>query len=161
MNADGGRQFAFRKSYQEFDARNAGGSNPWPSAGTLTAYLVVFALLVYQLLPSGSRPPPGLQVLRKRMYNMLSPRLMMLWEQSYGSVNRALGHVSEGEPFGAIAPAAQTIKRAYGRLPGFRHASTAPRSSTVQDGAPPGLGNWDNSCYQNSVLQVFISFLGI
>ncbi|KAK6421850.1 ubiquitin-specific protease ubp1 [Oleoguttula sp. CCFEE 5521] len=32
-----------------------------------------------------------------------------------------------------------------------RRLSLAP--SKVQSDAPPGLGNWDNSCYQNSVLQ--------
>lgn len=42
---------------------------------------------------------------------------------------------------------AQAGRRRLSSLPGMR--------MTIQgeDGRPPGLGNWDNSCYQNSVLQ--------
>lgn len=36
---------------------------------------------------------------------------------------------------------------------GLDKPGTVPESRTL-DGVPAGLGNWDNSCYQNSVLQV-------
>jgi len=51
------------------------------------------------------------------------------------------------KPGGIIGSVAQAGRRRISTLPGI--------NMTVQatEGQPAGLGNWDNSCYQNSVLQ--------
>lgn len=60
---------------------------------------------------------------------------------------------------GRIPAPNSLIKRMY-------TASVSPASDSIRTNAPPGMGNWDNSCYQNSVLQglsslgAFRSYLG-
>ncbi|KAH7419420.1 hypothetical protein BKA64DRAFT_650727 [Cadophora sp. MPI-SDFR-AT-0126] len=49
-------------------------------------------------------------------------------------------------PGGIIESVAQAGRRRFSTLPGINLSATG-------DGRPAGLGNWDNSCYQNSVLQ--------
>ncbi len=49
-------------------------------------------------------------------------------------------------PGGIIESVAQAGRRRLSTLPGINLSAQA-------DGRPAGLGNWDNSCYQNSVLQ--------
>jgi ubiquitin carboxyl-terminal hydrolase 1 len=51
------------------------------------------------------------------------------------------------KPGGIIGSVAQAARRRASTLPGINIVSQAA------DGRPAGLGNWDNSCYQNSVLQ--------
>lgn len=48
---------------------------------------------------------------------------------------------------GIIGSVAQAGRRRFSTLPGMRIGAYG------SDGRPAGLGNWDNSCYQNSVLQ--------
>jgi ubiquitin carboxyl-terminal hydrolase 1 len=50
-------------------------------------------------------------------------------------------------PGGIIGSVAQAGRRRLSTLPGIN------MGAQVADGRPAGLGNWDNSCYQNSVLQ--------
>ncbi|KAE8444074.1 hypothetical protein EG329_000942 [Mollisiaceae sp. DMI_Dod_QoI] len=50
-------------------------------------------------------------------------------------------------PGGIIGSVAQASRRRLSTLPGINMASLST------EGRPAGLGNWDNSCYQNSVLQ--------
>ena len=60
------------------------------------------------------------------------------------AMRRMLGLERAGEIIGSVAQA------------GRRRMSVLSRASAVVEGSedsPPGLGNWDNSCYQNSVLQ--------
>ncbi|KAF4626202.1 hypothetical protein G7Y89_g11959 [Cudoniella acicularis] len=52
------------------------------------------------------------------------------------------------KPGGIMESVAQGTKRRFSTLSLSRINITAPG-----DGKPPGLGNWDNSCYQNSILQ--------
>ncbi|RDL39421.1 Cysteine proteinase [Venustampulla echinocandica] len=51
------------------------------------------------------------------------------------------------KPGGIIGSVAQASRRRLSSLPGISVTSSGA------DGRPAGLGNWDNSCYQNSVLQ--------
>lgn len=51
------------------------------------------------------------------------------------------------KPGGIISTVAQAGRRRLSIIPGINIALH------TDDGRPPGLGNWDNSCYQNSVLQ--------
>ena len=48
---------------------------------------------------------------------------------------------------GIIGTVAQAGRRRFSTLPGMKIGAHGA------DGRPAGLGNWDNSCYQNSVLQ--------
>jgi ubiquitin carboxyl-terminal hydrolase 1 len=50
-------------------------------------------------------------------------------------------------PGGVIASVASASRRRLSILPGVKMLTAS------NDGGPAGLGNWDNSCYQNSVLQ--------
>ena len=50
-------------------------------------------------------------------------------------------------PGGIIGSVTQAGRRRLSTLPGINIVASGA------DGRPPGLGNWDNSCYQNSVLQ--------
>lgn len=60
------------------------------------------------------------------------------------SMRRILGFDKSGGIMGSVA---QAGRRRLSSLPGMRIGIQG------EDGRPPGLGNWDNSCYQNSVLQ--------
>jgi ubiquitin carboxyl-terminal hydrolase 1 len=60
------------------------------------------------------------------------------------SMRRILGFDKSGGIMGSVA---QAGRRRLSSLPGIRMGIQG------EDGRPPGLGNWDNSCYQNSVLQ--------
>jgi ubiquitin carboxyl-terminal hydrolase 1 len=60
------------------------------------------------------------------------------------SIRRILGFDKSGGIMGSVA---QAGRRRLSSLPGMRMGIQG------EDGRPPGLGNWDNSCYQNSVLQ--------
>jgi ubiquitin carboxyl-terminal hydrolase 1 len=51
------------------------------------------------------------------------------------------------KPGGIIGSVAQAGRRRLSTLPGINMTAQAA------EGRPAGLGNWDNSCYQNSVLQ--------
>lgn len=57
------------------------------------------------------------------------------------AMRRILGLDKPGGIMGSVAQA------------GRRRLSTLSGINMEADGKPPGLGNWDNSCYQNSVLQ--------
>ncbi|RMZ87019.1 hypothetical protein DV736_g5756, partial [Chaetothyriales sp. CBS 134916] len=66
--------------------------------------------------------------------------------------------------FGNQQAKAQALKRLIGHSP-LPQAIRKVRSlsgvdnilRTIQEPGPPGLGNWDNSCYQNSILQALAS----
>jgi ubiquitin carboxyl-terminal hydrolase 1 len=60
------------------------------------------------------------------------------------AMRRIFGLDKQGGIMGSVA---QAGKRRLSTLPGIKMATQEG------DGGPPGLGNWDNSCYQNSVLQ--------
>jgi ubiquitin carboxyl-terminal hydrolase 1 len=84
----------------------------------------------------------------------------------YGLVR--LGHLSPEEAkfkpanFGDMLAKQEAVRRIFGQpqlplaLQKVRSLS-GPLMSLGSDIGPPGLGNWDNSCYQNSVLQGFAS----
>jgi ubiquitin carboxyl-terminal hydrolase 1 len=60
------------------------------------------------------------------------------------AMRRILGLDTTG---GIIGSVAQAGRRRFSTLPGIKIGTGG------MDGRPAGLGNWDNSCYQNSVLQ--------
>lgn len=69
----------------------------------------------------------------------------------------------EDQPGDMYAFKSEALRRVFGfeavalkQIPGassLRRASWLGSATSTKSDAPPGLGNWDNSCYQNSVLQ--------
>jgi ubiquitin carboxyl-terminal hydrolase 1 len=73
---------------------------------------------------------------------------------------------SSGRGFSSLRHAAKSeaMRQAFGLEKGslFANVNPVPKFrrlsiAKIVDGSPPGLGNWDNSCYQNSVIQVSLS----
>ncbi|OCT45168.1 ubiquitin thiolesterase [Cladophialophora carrionii] len=97
------------------------------------------------------------------LYLIPSP---LIYAMQYGLVR--LGHLAPEEAkfkpanFGDMLAKQEAVRRIFGQpqLPlALRKVRTlsGPLMSLGSDVGPPGLGNWDNSCYQNSVLQGFAS----
>ncbi|KIW64686.1 hypothetical protein PV04_09604 [Phialophora macrospora] len=97
------------------------------------------------------------------LYVIPSP---LIYAMQYGLLR--LGHLSPEEAkfkpanFGDMLAKQEAMRRIFGQpqlplaLQKVRSLS-GPLISLGSDIGPPGLGNWDNSCYQNSVLQGFAS----
>ncbi|KFY45465.1 hypothetical protein V494_00929 [Pseudogymnoascus sp. VKM F-4513 (FW-928)] len=62
-------------------------------------------------------------------------------------MRRAMGLDGQNSILGTVGTVAQAGRRRLSSLSGINLAAQG------QGGVPAGLGNWDNSCYQNSVLQ--------
>ncbi|KAI9883492.1 MAG: hypothetical protein M1823_004738 [Watsoniomyces obsoletus] len=173
MTADGSRSYLhnpFSSSRSPFAAGNAH-LNIWRSTLTLLAYLSITAILIYQITKYlHARSAAKVAALLRHTVDMVSTRLGSLVGHSYPSFNRALNHGPERDRLGTVAAGGDAIKRAFGlettslvsRLKG---SSVGPSTSTpkrnARAGHPPGLGNWDNSCYQNSVIQGLASLPSI
>jgi ubiquitin carboxyl-terminal hydrolase 1 len=67
--------------------------------------------------------------------------------RTHAAKSEAIRRILGLDTGGIIESVAQAGRRRLSTLPGIG------RSAQGADGRPPGLGNWDNSCYQNSVLQ--------
>ena len=149
-----------------------------PSAGVLTLYVLVLTLGVYYLLRRTHLAPP--RSLPGLLWDVLvyitPPALILAFETPPEPVttpapahNRhepAPGTYAAARTFGAKSAAMRRITRLDSvhaittKLLGAPRrfstvgASTWTAAAAARDaGAPAGLGNWDNSCYQNSVLQ--------
>lgn len=134
---------------------------PEISGTYLAAYIFLSALLALQLFYV---PASNLLVRWRFSIEMVSSKVASLLEHSYGTLNRILSTGLESDASRSGLATALGLQRLPGlRAPGFlagSHLGGAGRGvspSTAlgdDDRPPPGLGNWDNSCYQNSVLQV-------
>jgi ubiquitin carboxyl-terminal hydrolase 1 len=71
-------------------------------------------------------------------------RLLRTHAAKSEAMRKIFGLDTAGSIIGSVA---QAGRRRMSTLSGVKHAAEAAEDS------PPGLGNWDNSCYQNSVLQ--------
>jgi ubiquitin carboxyl-terminal hydrolase 1 len=122
----------------------------------LSVVLGYFTLLYMQLLSASL-----LGVMWHFLVRIIPSRLIFLLD-SFISSSRGMQSSGVAEPTGHAAKD-QALRRILGldgagilgKLNLTRNG--AGFSTVVKDnheGAPPGLGNWDNSCYQNSVIQV-------
>lgn len=68
--------------------------------------------------------------------------------RTHAAKSEAMRRILGLDTGGIMESVAQAGKRRFSTLPGI--SSRIPQGA---EGRPPGLGNWDNSCYQNSVLQ--------
>ncbi|KAL9098537.1 MAG: hypothetical protein Q9163_005819 [Psora crenata] len=134
-----------------------------PSA-TITAYAVIFSVLVYHILHCLDYTSFSLSgLLWNTLVCMTPSSLVGAFDKEF--LNNVSSNTEEGTvAFGPIGHVSKS--NAMRRLLGLEKGSVMEvieRTGTVSNsvgitkgqrgGSPPGLGNWDNSCYQNSVLQ--------
>lgn len=154
---DGDPDFEYHQDYR--------GEEPWlqyTRASFIVPFLVTATIVGYQIL---LRLDNDLLPLPELIWNGLvyiTPSRLLDIIETYQSplriANPALAHIPRTH-----AAKSETMRRILGldtaggiigsvAQAGRRRLSTLP-GINKGDGRPPGLGNWDNSCYQNSVLQ--------
>jgi hypothetical protein len=144
------------------------GNRIWGSldASTLAAYVVLAVAVIYQYLHHQDYFPllsiPEV-VWNSCVYLIPSQIIFALDRRSNKSETAEASEEAEESVSKGFAAKSEAMRRLMGwengrlfsaipspaALPGLRRLS-AVRSRIT----PPGLGNWDNSCYQNSVIQV-------
>lgn len=155
-----GDDYKFHRDYSKGDFR-------WPTliASFIPVTLIVLGLIYTGLYALESNLLPLPELLWNWLVYITPSRLLVLLDHnvkasamadsSYRgisrihavkseSMRRILGFDKSGGIMGSVA---QAGRRRLSSLPGMRLGTQG------DDGRPPGLGNWDNSCYQNSVLQ--------
>lgn len=139
----------------------------WSSGSTVLAYGLLAATVGYHILQYFDYPVLPISELAwnilvyltpSRAISVLDPRMNSLnlggppGDKTWGShhhalkseaIRRIIGLDAEGI-LGKVSKA-QNLPGVGKLLPG--------RKRNKENGSPPGLGNWDNSCYQNSVIQ--------
>jgi ubiquitin carboxyl-terminal hydrolase 1 len=87
--------------------------------------------------------------------HMVLEKLSTLWAQSVGSTGN--GVEGADTPESAMQRGGSMLGSVFGlNSSSFLQKSVQGVTGTLAKGSsdvPPGLGNWDNSCYQNSVIQ--------
>lgn len=136
------------------------------SPSAVLAYLTLLAIFTYHLI-NYIRPRSATLAARARkcLYFILPHSAMSLLGGSHSIFNRSF---TAAEGSASLVPkhgplnALLSLSRA-GLRQGAPHersmANGYDEGNNISDEAPPGLGNWDNSCYQNSVLQVRYEWL--
>lgn len=143
---------------------SATGSSIFPSS-TIVAYFGLAVLAIYQILHCYDFPILPVSELAWNVLVYLTPsRLLAILDASGGrrsgnmaeGGNKSLHHAMKSEMMRRILGLNETgfVNRlqqntSISSIGTLFHAGT----SNVLKDSPPGLGNWDNSCYQNSVIQ--------
>ncbi|RMJ22315.1 ubiquitin carboxyl-terminal hydrolase [Aspergillus sp. HF37] len=123
------------------------------------AYALVTAIFAYAILPYfGVIRASFLHVLWDILVHLTPSRIVVALDSKTSNLDSTDKNL--------LAMNFQAKSEAAQRILGVDNASTysvIPRGSTFSglgsallgttDSIPPGLGNWDNSCYQNSILQ--------
>lgn len=153
--------------YNYYQGYHSRGDFPWP---TLVGYFIPVTLLILGLVYTGLYsldfnilPLPELAwnwvvyIIPSRLLDLFDNDIksFAMADSSFGNTPR--NHAAKSESMrrilgldrstGIMGSVAQAGRRRLSSLPGMRMGVHG------EDGRPPGLGNWDNSCYQNSVLQ--------
>ena len=130
---------------------------------TIIAYGVLFLLFIYYMLQYLDFPVLPVSELcwnalvyitPPRLIKFLHPSTNLASQQQEGdqSASTSIGYARKSEAMRHILGLDGT-----GIMSGVQRARTVPGIKAIMKktvtGAPPGLGNWDNSCYQNSILQ--------
>lgn len=130
-----------------------------PSASTTLVYSVLAILAIHQLLLYLDYPVLSPQDLLWNALVYVTPTRLLLdaGKRQELRANHMLSqtHAAKGEALRrmlGLGTSTLTHKLSGGEGLMRRMSVFAPKDASVTD-APPGLGNWDNSCYQNSVLQ--------
>ncbi|KAI9678620.1 MAG: hypothetical protein M1817_005677 [Caeruleum heppii] len=126
---------------------------------TLLAGFLALGYLLYRFIFQSDRfpilSPP--EILWHALVYIMPSRILFALDQASGAASRSSGNVSTHHA--AKSEALRRILRL--QQPGLLYKAAAAGSfgsitrlnKAVVDERPPGLGNWDNSCYQNSVIQ--------
>ena len=128
----------------------------WGFATASVAYLIISAILIHQLTGyCNARAVSAGYILCRRVFRMASSGVGRIMESPYYTLRHHWGYTQPYDGDGAIIPGGSDVKRASspgsdGFLPGI---SNRARKTHLNHTFPPGLGNWNNSCYQNSVIQ--------
>jgi ubiquitin carboxyl-terminal hydrolase 1 len=134
-----------------------------PSSITVLAYVALSAALAYYALSYMRLLPSPLGVMWHFLVHIMPSKVIFLLDSFFSGPQ-------DVQPGDATKSAKHTAKdQALRRLLGLDGAGILAKLNMARggvgfnvaadnshEGAPPGLGNWDNSCYQNSVIQVCI-----
>ena len=92
--------------------------------------------------------------------SFISSCLKSAWKSVVGAMPPTLAHVLQAGPEKFARGTVSTITTPMQRIEGIGNTfgrgsgnAVISRGKRTHPDAPKGLGNWDNSCYQNSVLQ--------
>ncbi|KAL8659059.1 MAG: hypothetical protein Q9226_000640 [Calogaya cf. arnoldii] len=155
MNTANGYERYFREYVEELGQR----TQHLSPITVISALLII--VLAYQLLPQPENPVSkvlwkfAIYATPKRPINALESRFIPT------SMDQA-GWGAEPSESQTHAQKSETLRRMLGLdgaglLSRFQSTKSLPVSGTLlrstPNNKPPGLGNWDNSCYQNSVIQ--------
>jgi ubiquitin carboxyl-terminal hydrolase 1 len=155
-----------RPDYASYDPRLQRETTP-PSAGASIAYSLVAIYIVHQLLVSFDYPLLSLPELAWNALVFVVPARLILTAAKRHELraNDMLSqtHAAKSEALRrmlGVGGATLTHRLTGGegimrKMSGFAGGEVlgGGMGMEVMSDAPPGLGNWDNSCYQNSVLQ--------
>ena len=158
----------------DFETRFHNPSNPYDlqhtsqyssrTSSTTTAYGVLFLIFIYYVLQYLDYTNlPLSEFLWNALVYLTPSQIVSALDSDSGT---AMAHVSQEVNTGfqskAHASKSNTMRRIFG-LDGTGIMTTIQRTRTLSNvssvfkarpsNSLPGLGNWDNSCYQNSVLQ--------
>lgn len=145
-------------------------TSPYVSWSTATTYLCLTGLVLFQALHYlGYQLPTMTEIAWYSLIYLTPSRLISILD------NRAGKSPTEGSSrrsgSWAYATKSEAMRRALGlnsgegilnklqytkKLPSIGSFFHATSGQSLSD-KPPGLGNWDNSCYQNSVIQALSS----
>ncbi|KAI9766337.1 MAG: hypothetical protein M1840_006601 [Geoglossum simile] len=135
-----------------------------PSSTTALAYVALSAALAYYALSYMRLLPPALGIMWYFLVYIMPSKVIFLLDSFFSGPQGI-------QPGDATKSAKHTAKdQALRRLLGLDGAGILAKlnlarggagfnvaADSSHKGAPPGLGNWDNSCYQNSVIQALAS----
>ncbi|KAK5723349.1 ubiquitin-specific protease ubp1 [Elasticomyces elasticus] len=142
-----------RASYQAFQLPTA-----YPSPGATLGYSILALYLVHQALAYLDYPILSLpELVWNALVYIVPARLLLDSERrqqlrEQGGLSQRQAAKSEALRRMVLGGGALSHKLVGGEGL-MRKMSILPGNDQPTSDAPPGLGNWDNSCYQNSVLQ--------
>lgn len=165
--SDNPRGMAFNYTGMGLDAR---GTSPYVSWSTATIYVCLTGLVLFQALHYlGYQLPTMTEIPWYSLVYLTLLRLISILDNRAGKSPTKGSSKSSG--LWAFATKSEAMRRALGlnsgegilnklqytkKLPSIGNFFHTTSGQGLSD-KPPGLGNWDNSCYQNSVIQALSS----
>ena len=144
------------KPYHDLHSPSDNHLSSWRVATASVAYFIISAILIHQLTGyCNARAVSVGYILCRRVFRMASSGVVHIMENPYYALRHHWGYAQPHDGDEVIIPGDGDVKRAgfvgdNGLLLSGLGNSARKRRLNI---FPPGLGNWDNSCYQNSVIQ--------
>ncbi|KAI9759760.1 MAG: hypothetical protein M1835_000318 [Candelina submexicana] len=143
------------------------GQLPHSSFGTLLAYITLSLVFVYYVVTNlGLSAAPISELVWELLVRITPYRLITASQSSTSEAFRerddGSGNVNMMQRHAAKSEALRNFlgfdgRNVFATLYRTPESSRVTGAQVVAHEAPPGLGNWDNSCYQNSVIQALAS----